>query len=287
MDTGPFAENGSSGNGIHFARLQSCMEYRAKTFSGAARQTLFLCFMLLLSGCRWMSTQTASPHRSWNLTPSQRDSLDQILNDYTEVKEQNKDLWARVTANNLDLAKLKAECENRTELNECLKDELQSMTADLEYVEKQFLSLERSIQAEETKASAVAAVAEVQLLLEKLQRETPAVLDSMTVADVDVKLQTGDEMIKKHNYAAAVYYAKRSMRILNLAERKKNIHYDGATRIVSASKVNMRDGPGSSFDVIDQLTYGTILVLLDSENDWRRVRAKNGKTGWIHGSLIR
>lgn len=248
----------------------------------------WLCVLLVVSGCQWVGTQTPGTFESWNLTPAQRDSLGNLYQDYAKVTKENSALCSQISSNNLDLAKLRAERDNQLELNAYLKDELQSMADDLEYVENQFLSLEQSvIRAEESKASAVAAVAEGQLLLEKQQREDPGVLDSLTTIDVSEKLRIADELIKERKFAAAVYYAKRATRIVNMSERRKNIVQDGETRIVSASKANMRNGPGSKFKVVDKLVFGTILVQLDSEKDWFKVQVKDGRSGWIHASLVR
>jgi uncharacterized protein YgiM (DUF1202 family) len=78
------------------------------------------------------------------------------------------------------------------------------------------------------------------------------------------------------------------MRILNQTERLNNIAFsDGTPRIVSVSKANVREGPGPKFDVIDKLTFGTVVVQLDVMNDWCKVRTQSGKSGWVHVSLIR
>jgi hypothetical protein len=218
---------------------------------------------------------------------SQIDSLDQVSSDCAKLRDENARLREKLKSNELDMAILKAEYENQVKLKGYLKAELESMEADLNYVERQFVSLERSIQADETRASAVAAVAEVQILREKLQRENPELLDSLTVEEVNTRLAKSDDMIKERNYAAAVYHATRAMRILNLTERRIYTHDDGATRIVTVSGANLRGGPGSEFDVLEQLKFGTVVVELKSDKNWYQIRTKKGKTGWIHASLVR
>ena len=154
-------------------------------------------------------------------------------------------------------------------------------------MEQQFITFERRLQAKETKASAVAAIAEAQLLFEKLKSDSSQPLDSLTIHEVTSRLETSDEMVRKAKYPAAVYYAKRAMRALNQADRRRNIAMvDGDTRIVTVTTANLRKGPGSKYKVIAKLSYGTIIVETEVDNGWSKVRTDTGVTGWIHNSLI-
>lgn len=59
-----------------------------------------------------------------------------------------------------------------------------------------------------------------------------------------------------------------------------------ATKTVTASYVNMREGGGLSYDVIRVLPYGTKVSVLYKGNYWTRVKY-NGTTGWIKNSYLR
>jgi uncharacterized protein YgiM (DUF1202 family) len=134
----------------------------------------------------------------------------------------------------------------------------------------------------------VAAIAEVQLLFDKMGTDAPEALDSTTVAEVTERIRISDELTRKHKYAAAVYYANRAMRILNLSERRQNLPaYDGETRIVTVTRANLREGPGPDFKVIDQLAFGAVLIHLESHDEWSKIRTRAGVSGWIHKSLIK
>lgn len=58
-------------------------------------------------------------------------------------------------------------------------------------------------------------------------------------------------------------------------------------REVAATRVNMRNGPGTTYSVIGRLQLGQeIEVLSDSGNGWLRVRAMPGQqVGWVAASL--
>lgn len=59
-------------------------------------------------------------------------------------------------------------------------------------------------------------------------------------------------------------------------------------RVVSGTRVNMRNGPGTNHQVLDQLVQGDQAeVLQDPGNGWLKIRvAKNGSIGWMSGSLL-
>lgn len=59
-----------------------------------------------------------------------------------------------------------------------------------------------------------------------------------------------------------------------------------ATKMVTASYVNMREGGGLSYDVIKVLPYGTKVTVLYKGNYWTRVK-HNGTTGWIKNSYLK
>jgi N-acetylmuramoyl-L-alanine amidase len=54
-----------------------------------------------------------------------------------------------------------------------------------------------------------------------------------------------------------------------------------ATVIVSGNVVNIRQWNSLEAGVIDQVSSGNVLTVLDAQGDWYHVRLPNGKTGWI------
>lgn len=59
-------------------------------------------------------------------------------------------------------------------------------------------------------------------------------------------------------------------------------------RTISGTRVNMRNGPGTIYDVITRLTLGQeVEVLDDSGSGWLRLRLVSNRTvGWISASLV-
>ena len=197
-------------------------------------------------------------------------------------------LRSSVRSLELDLAKRDAELEHARAVNEALREELTATRADLEMVERQFISIERRLTGDETKASAVSAIAEAQLLLERMSQDSTGLTDPQAMAEARAKLRSADELVTKGNYNAAAYYATRTLRILNRSERRLSASISEADAVVVQVKsANVREGPASTFRVVAQLPYGTVVVALEHRNEWFLVRMPGGRSGWIHGALVR
>lgn len=50
---------------------------------------------------------------------------------------------------------------------------------------------------------------------------------------------------------------------------------------VQVNVLNVRSGPGTSHDVVDKVTMGSILSVVDKLDDWYHVQLTNGLTGWV------
>ncbi|NIM19849.1 MAG: SH3 domain-containing protein [Candidatus Latescibacteria bacterium] len=204
------------------------------------------------------------------------------------ILDENKRLRVELKTKDLDIAKLNAEFEAQTDRNKYLEEVNESTKHDLEQVEKQFVSLERRLQIKETKASAVATLAEVRLVFDNLVKEDSLFLDSPTATEIRQKLNESDELIQKQNYPAAVYYANRAHRLLqNYSSKRPPQLPAGKTRIVSVQKAKIRRGPSTKHEVVGILSFGTIVIQEDQVKDWARIKTKKGLAGWIYKKLIR
>lgn len=57
--------------------------------------------------------------------------------------------------------------------------------------------------------------------------------------------------------------------------------------IVTAASLNLREGPGTVYAVIRELSLGTILWVSGESGEWRRVYDEaSGRTGWVHGDSV-
>ena len=56
---------------------------------------------------------------------------------------------------------------------------------------------------------------------------------------------------------------------------------------VTASSLNVRYGPGTSFGVLGSLRRGEVVKVIDQNGDWKRVDANGNDDGWVHGAYLR
>ncbi len=62
--------------------------------------------------------------------------------------------------------------------------------------------------------------------------------------------------------------------------------YIEITASVSVEILNLRSEPNTSSDIVDKLSKNTKVSILESSNDWYRVRTSEGKIGWVLGKYI-
>lgn len=223
-----------------------------------AMLSVVVCTMLWISGCSQMGAS-------------------QPVSEPVDLAPLEEELKSK----DLTITKLRAEVETLKATRGFVMEELERTRRDLEYVEKQFISLERGLQSHESKASAVAALAEAKLALDKILRENPSAHNLPYIQLAKETIDRSDQLLLAKRYAASVYFAKRALRVPG------NQHVSKTIRVVSARKANMRSGPGVNYDVVLQLNRGTVLIELGSSGAWRRVEIKTGEAGWVHKTLTR
>lgn len=60
----------------------------------------------------------------------------------------------------------------------------------------------------------------------------------------------------------------------------------GRIAIITGSVVNVRSGPGTSYDVVTQVRKGDTLTVLGESNDWYQVQTVDGYHGWVANWLV-
>jgi hypothetical protein len=75
---------------------------------------------------------------------------------------------------------------------------------------------------------------------------------------------------------------------LSASASSSNVTLPDNLRIISGSRVNLRAGPGTGFEVLDQLNADTrVEILEDAGNGWVQLRpVDGGQTGWIADFLL-
>ena len=57
-------------------------------------------------------------------------------------------------------------------------------------------------------------------------------------------------------------------------------------RRMVADRVNMREGPGTDRAVLEVLSLGDEVEVLEEQGDWLRVRSAGGEDGWVAARFV-
>ena len=56
---------------------------------------------------------------------------------------------------------------------------------------------------------------------------------------------------------------------------------------VTADALNVRSGPSTSYGITTKLYKGDKVEILETSNGWNKIKASNGKIGWVSGDYIK
>jgi len=59
------------------------------------------------------------------------------------------------------------------------------------------------------------------------------------------------------------------------------------TRWVERTKVDIRAGRGSFYEIVDTVVKGDQVEVLTTQDKWASVRTKNAKTGWVYEAALK
>jgi hypothetical protein len=221
--------------------------------------------MLTQAACKQSTMKRGSHHTSDSLTAA----LEECERQRQELNEKKE-----------TILQLTADLEKHLEANNRLQGELDHTRSTLEYAERQFISLEQGLQTNQTKASAVAVLAEARLAYDKIVREDPQAVKRANMRQALEKLEQSDQLLPTGRYAASVYFAKRAIRLIEEHEAEQQ-----RVRIISVDKANLRKGPGLKYSVVAKITLGTVLVEVENRSPWYKIETRAGLSGWIHESV--
>ena len=68
--------------------------------------------------------------------------------------------------------------------------------------------------------------------------------------------------------------------------RTGEVQFAAPVPLVTTSRGNLRDGPGTRFTVLSTLDGGAGLTGYSYVEDWVRVRDQSGRSGWIFSNIV-
>lgn len=151
------------------------------------------------------------------------------------------------------------------------------------------------IQSSASRAEAASGVAEAELALRPLQSGENA--QSAATQQIAKIVKQGSGEFDKGNYGGALYLANQAKALAaaysagrassgGVKLRSGEMAFAIPLHLKVSSRANVREGPGTTFGITFSAEAGTIVTGMSYLDEWIRVASDDGRTGWIHRTLI-
>ncbi len=199
----------------------------------------------------------------------------------------------RETVTVRDLERRAARLELRLLEKEAQVDELETRLSDArEEVVRTMAKLETLA----SRAEAASAMAEAEVALQSL-RNSDGARQLPELARTQRLVQHSTAEFNKQNYGGALYLAAEAKSAATAGRARLSSGQRGAARpgetpfalpirLKVANRGNVREGPGTNFDVAFAVEGGNALTGFAYTDEWVRVIDDGGRSGWIYRTLI-
>ncbi len=291
--------------------LQAVSEVQCSNGPGNRKRPLIpgLCFLMVaavnLFGCALSGEQVLADR-------TERQKLEQA---YMEVQETLKKQAAASLAERQKLEKAYTEVKEALTKQAAAAHELDGRLARL-----QLLSLEKEIQKKElnmkleeamlevvrtkaklrsleTKAEAVSALAEGEIALKTLRTNVADQENDAKSGKADELLKASGLELKKENYSGALYLTTQAKTLIRedqerSKDREKKAMMAGEVPFTlplplqATGQTKVKEGPSLDSKALFAVQQGTAVVGYSFKGPWVRVKAEDGRSGWIHYKLV-
>jgi uncharacterized coiled-coil protein SlyX len=182
------------------------------------------------------------------------------------------------------------------ELQVLAKDvEIDALTKQLDDARQEVVRSMAKLRTLATRAEAASGMAEAEIAVQSLRSKADRPTPERTQAEQLLQMSSGE--FGSDNYGGALYLANQAKNLAQAGEER----LAGAQRLVSrpgelafavpvplrlVGRGNVREGPGTSFQVLYTLDAGTLVVGHSYSNEWVRIVDDQGRAGWITRSLV-
>jgi hypothetical protein len=154
------------------------------------------------------------------------------------------------------------------------------------------------LQSLATRAEAASGIAEAEIALQALRaangNTAPA---SPEYGQGSHLLQLATTEFDRQNYGGALYLATEAKNVAaagqgrvssddRTSRRTGEVPFALPLRLQTSGRANVREGPGSGFNVLFTLEAGVPIVGYSYVEQWVRIKDDSGRTGWIYQTLI-
>jgi hypothetical protein len=145
-----------------------------------------------------------------------------------------------------------------------------------------------------SRAEAASGMAEAEIALQSLPAAAAAARGAPEVSRL-IKLSNAE--FAKQNYAGALYLASQAKAAAFAARGQPagtnrgplqagEMAFASPLKLQTATRANVRNGPGGNFKILFTLTAGAPLTGYSRAEQWVRITDSSGRDGWIYETLI-
>lgn len=184
---------------------------------------------------------------------------------------------------------------NRLELQLLGKDaQMEELQARLDDARREVVRTMAKLRTVATRAEAASAMAEAELAVQSLRNTKGSQGTPELVQGTDLLAQ-GTDVFNRQNFGGALYLATQAKEVaqagknrmsLGEASRSGEVMFAAPVALVTTSRGNLREGPGTRFGVLLTLDSGSGLVGYSYVDDWVKVRDQNGRNGWVFSNIV-
>jgi hypothetical protein len=146
-----------------------------------------------------------------------------------------------------------------------------------------------------SRAEAASAMAESEITLQSMRGA--GAQEAPEIAQARQLLKLAATEFNKQNYGGAVYLASQAKSLVGAgrerlasgargSQRPGEVLFALPLRLQTASRSNVREGPGASFPIVFTAEAGTPLIGYSLADRWVRVSDEAGRSGWILQTLV-
>ncbi len=241
---------------------------------GASLSRLGRIGLVLLAGCA-KGVAPGAP------APTVDSAAPKVVRVTDTVRTRDPELEQQVTRLELQLLGKDAQMEDlQARLDEARRDVVRTMA---------------KLQTVATRAEAASAMAEAELAVQSL-KNAPGAQATPEGTQAAQLLQQSTAEFNRQNFGGALYLANDSKNVAGAGKgrlavgdrtaRPGEVMFVVPVSLVTTSRGNVRDGPGTKFAVLFTLDNGTALTGYSYLDDWVRVRDEAGRAGWVFQGLV-
>jgi SH3 domain-containing protein len=184
---------------------------------------------------------------------------------------------------------------NRLEMQLLGKEaQMEELQARLDDARREVVRTMAKLRTVATRAEAASAMAEAELAVQSLRSVRGSQGGPELTQGGDL-LQQGTEAFNRQNFGGALYLATQAKEVAQAgksrlsvgeASRTGEVMFAVPVPLVTTSRGNLREGPGTRYDVLQTLDSGSGLVGYSYVDDWVKVRDQNGRNGWVFSNIV-